>query len=492
MAMSVTSVETLNFDTIKMSTFVKIVTMAMKSRMDCADKDGSIYSEEALRNLEKNDVMRRPILALGKPGIGKTEIMRGTISRKLNVGIKEVRLGSMQDSDITGLPTFEEVELRDANGQLMRNEDGSIKKKKFTTFANLKGLPHTRTMGGNDPDFGILVLDEITTCNEQVRTVALQLLDSSRSIGESYQLPPGWMIVALGNGPDDGADYAGMPETVISRMTGYYVEPDIESWYEWASQNGIHDVVLGYLRQPGGSDMLFNADYTKTSEYGSQITNPRTWEATSDALRVAEKYSKNKVIDEDLITPICSSGVGSLVGAKLATFYSHRKDVIPMSEILDGTAIKKYKPSQIKTEGLYLSQQAIIREYLKIGTDYADQLKSNGTVRMTFSMRNSKLTDKSADSNDGLPAEAVNKLVNLTDFLMFCAEQPSITAGLDFAISTIESITKSSSYTNNPIPRYMAQPNTQFGKKCEKFNQFISQHQSLLNILHSSGNEAYV
>ena len=75
---------------------------------------------------------------------------------------------------------------------------------------------------------------------------------------------------------------------------------------------------------------------------------------------------------------------------------------------------------------------------------------------------------------------------------MYCAEQPSITSGLDFAITTIESITKSSSYTNNPIPRYMAQPNTQFYKKCSKFNQFISQHQSLLNILHSTGNEAYV
>jgi hypothetical protein len=477
MAMGRGSIETLNLPEINMSNFVKIVSMAMRSRMDCADKDGNINSPEALENLKKS-AWNRPILALGKPGIGKTEIMRGTISRKLGVGIKEVRLGSMQDSDITGLPTFEEQKL----------PDGTVKK--FTTFANLRALPHTKEMGGTDPEFGILVLDEITTCNEQVRTVALQLLDSSRSIGESYHVPNGWMIVALGNGPDDGADYAGMPETVISRMSGFYVHPDIEAWYEWASQSGIHDVVLGYLKQ--NKEYLYNTTYESEGGYGVQITNPRTWEATSDALKVAEKYSPNHVIDDELIVPICSAGIGGLMGAKLATFYSFRKDVIPMDEILDGTAKKKHKPKDIRIEALYLSQQALIREYLNIGEKYAKQLKSTDSIKLTFSLKNSKFSEPTADtSGDALPDEAVKKLVNLTDFIMYCTD-PAIPAGLDFAISTIESITKSSTYTNNPIPRYMAQPNTKFGQKCTEFSKFIKEHQKLLNVLHSAGNEAYV
>ena len=474
MAMGRGSVETLNLPEITMSNFVKIVSMAMRSRMDCVDDDGSIYSDKAIENLKKS-AWNRPILAIGKPGIGKTEIMRGTIARKLGIGIKEVRLGSMQDSDITGLPTFEKVIL----------EDGSTKQ--FTTFANLKALPHTKNMGGTDPDFGILVLDEITTCNEQVRTVALQLLDSSRSIGESYHLPNGWMIVALGNGPDDGADYAGMPETVISRMSGFYVLPDIEAWYEWASQNGIHDVVLGYLKQ--NKEMLYNTQYESEGGYGVQITNPRTWESTSDALKIAEKYSPNHVIPDELIMPICSGGIGQLMGAKLATFYSFRKDVIPMEEILNGTAKKKYKPKDIKIEALYLAQQSLIREYLAVGEKYKDKLKSSSsTAKLTFSIKASKVNE---NVEDALPDEAVNKLVNLTDFIMYCTD-PAIPSGLDFAISTIESITKAGSYSNNDIAKYMAMPNTKFGKKCAEFSKFIKEHQQLIRVLHSSGNEAYI
>jgi len=471
--MSRGGVETLNLTEIKMSTFVRLVELAMRSRMDAADADGLLRSDEAKAKLSQS--WQRPILAIGKPGIGKTEIMRGTIARKLGVGIREVRLGSMQDSDITGLPTFEEKKLA----------DGTVKK--FTTFANLRALPHTKEMGGDDPEFGILVLDEITTCNEQVRTVALQLLDSSRSIGESYHLPDGWMIVALGNGPDDGADYAGMPETVISRMTGYYVHPDIDAWYEWASQNGIHDVVLGYLKQ--NKEMLYNTSYESEGGYGVQIANPRTWEATSDALRVAERYSPNGVIDEELIPAICSAGVGSLVGAKLATFYSFRKNVIPMEEILSGTAIKKYKPKDIKIEALYLAQQSFVRKYLEIGTKYSKELTASTNTRVTFSL---KANDKQKDtSSDKLPDEAVKQLVNLTDFIMFCQSQ-EIPSGLDFTLNTIESITKASTYDKNPIAYYMTKPDTKFGVQCKSFTDFITEHRKLLKVLRASDNDAYV
>lgn len=456
-------VETLNLPEIVMSNFVRIVEMAMRSRMDARDSKGSINSTEAEEKLKA--AWNRPILALGKPGIGKTEIMRGTIVRKLGVGIREVRLGSMQDSDITGLPTFEDKVL----------EDGTVKK--FTTFANLKALPHTKEMGGDDPEFGILVLDEITTCSEQVRTVALQLLDSSRSIGESYHLPNGWMIVALGNGPDDGADYAGMPETVISRMSGFYVHPDIDAWYEWASQNGIHDVVLGFLKQ--NKELLYHTGYESEGGYGVQITNPRTWEATSDALRVAERYSPNGVIMDELINPICSAGVGSLVGAKLATFYSYRKHVIPMNEILDGTAIKKYKPKDIKIEALYLAQQSFIRKYLEIGKKYEKELSASSSLKLTFSLKADK---KDEVSGDKLPDEAVKQLVNLTDFIMFCQSQ-EIPSGLDFALNTIQSITKACTYDKNIIAYYMTRPDSKFGKKCKAFASFINEHRSLLKVL---------
>lgn len=477
------SVETLNFSEIPMSMFVKIIEMAMKSRLDAVDPETGKIDKEKLKT-----AWGRPIFGMGKPGIGKTEILRGTIKRHLKkernieIGVVEVRLGSMQDSDITGLPTF-----------YTDPESG----KTFTQFADLKMLPHLEGEGGDAPEFGILVLDEITTCSEQVRTVALQLLDSSRSIGE-YHLPDGWMIVALGNGPDDGADYAGLPETVLSRMAGYYVHPDIEAWYEWASQNGIHDVVLGFLKQ--NKQYLFDASAESEGGYGVQITNPRTWEATSDALWIAERFCPNNIIPEELILPICSSGVGNFMGSKLATFYSYRAYVIPMEEILSGQAMKR-KSKDIRIESLYLAQQAIIREYLAIGDEYKKTMQSStgkkGMSTQIFSLNSVALSSKPGagidmTKDDVMPEAAVKKLINLTDFLMKVAGAPDIPAGLDFSISTIESITKSCTYNDNPITKYMAMPQTKFGVECKKFSEFIKQHNKLLVALHGPGNDAFV
>lgn len=477
------SVETLNFSEIPMSMFVKIIEMAMKSRLDTVDPETGKVDKEKLKA-----AWGRPIFGMGKPGIGKTEILRGTIKRHLkkerniDIGVVEVRLGSMQDSDITGLPTF-----------YTDPTSGKV----FTQFADLKTLPHTKEMGGDSPEFGILVLDEITTCSEQVRTVALQLLDSSRSIGE-YHLPDGWMIVALGNGPDDGADYAGLPETVISRMSGYYVHPDIEAWYEWASQNEIHDVVLGFLKQ--NKQYLFDASAESEGGYGVQITNPRTWEATSDALRVAERFCPNNIIPDDLILPICSSGVGNFMGSKLATFYSYRAYVIPMEEILSGKALKR-KSKDIKIESLYLAQQAIIREYLAIGDDYKKAMQSStGKKTMStqiFSLNSVALSSKpdggiEMAKSDPMPEESVKKIINLTKFLMKVGNSPDIPAGLDFAISTVESISKSATYSENLVTKYMALPHTKFGVECKEFTDFIKQHNKLLRALHGRDNDAFV
>ena len=235
--------------------------------------------------------------------------------------------------------------------------------------------------------------------------------------------------------------------------------------------------------------MLYNTSYESEGGYGVQIANPRTWEATSDALRVAEQYSPNGVIMDELINPICSAGVGSLVGAKLATFYSYRKNVIPMNEILDGTAIKKYKPKDIRIEALYLSQQSLIRKYLEIGKKYEKELSASASLKLTFSLKAAK--NKTVDnSGDNMPDEAVKQLVNLTDFIMFCQSE-EIPSGLDFALNTIQSITKACTYDKNLIANYMTRPDSKFGTKCTLFASFIKEHRSLLQVLNNI-EEAFV
>lgn len=424
--------ETLNLDVVKMGGFIQLVSMVFQQRM-----------EKYRRPVDKRDevpTMERPMLGIGKPGIGKTEILRSLLVNKFDLpreAVVELRLGSMQDTDIIGIPTISHKDGYDV-----------------TKFASLETLPRK----GTHPEFGILVLDEITTCDSGVRTVALQLLDSSRSVGD-YTLPDGWMIVALGNGPEDGADYEELKSTIISRCAGYYIEIDFPTWYEWASQNGIHDAVLGFLRQGMGQD-LFNTDGRK--DYDAQIATPRTWQITSDMLKVCEATSPGGVIPEDLVQPICCSGVGAHMGAKFKMFYIHKRSLIPLEQIVDGSAIKNYNKTELVLEAMYLGQNAIVRYMLGIG-------EKNKALYEVYYKKWVQLTTQT--NWDETPDQDVLELTNIMRFIIWYSE-----VNLPWALSTLEALTKTSSFTKNKLYTYFCIDNSKFRKMCPEFAQFVEKN----------------
>ena len=273
-----------------------------------------------------------PILMLGKAGIGKTESV-ANLAKEMGIGFTELRLTIYQESDLIGLPKI---------------EDGVT-----------KHYPSTVLPPQDDKGQGILFFDEVTSAPRNMRTAVLQLMDSSRKLGE-YVLPPKWMIVCAGNGPDDGGDFEGLEPAFLNRGVAFRVEPNLDDWKAWAVQSGVHPTVVAYLSwRP---EDLHVMDIDKPSDL---IASPRSWNKLSKQLKMYEKNSKGGIIENDDEVVFCSSiCVGAKVGPQFAAFYRYNRHTINTSDILEGKADPKAIVN-VDDQIVYITAQNVIHLLVK-------------------------------------------------------------------------------------------------------------------------------
>lgn len=264
--------------------------------------------------LEDGDLT--PILGLGKSGVGKT-VGIYELTQKLGIGFCELRLVTLTETDMLGVPMIE-------NGR--------------TTYASNELLP----MASRDGERGVLVLDEITSAMPGVRAAAFQLLDSKRSLG-NYKLPPDWLVVSLGNGISDGGVFQGMELAFLNRCRCYRIEPDLASWKNWAIDNDINESVTGFVSfKP---EMLHKFD---PDELASVFPSPRSWEALSKQLTNRERRKGGK-LDSDSVELYASGCVGEECAVQFAAFYEYNKKVLNAEDILAGTAPTDLKDMEAET-----------------------------------------------------------------------------------------------------------------------------------------------
>lgn len=269
-----------------------------------------------------------PIMGIGKSGVGKTMSVY-ELTQELGIGFCELRLVNMTEIDIIGIPTI---------------EDGR------TTYAANSLLPDVK----RDGERGILVLDEITSCNSTIRAAAYQLLDSKRALG-TYKLPEKWKIVALGNGIEDGGVYSGMEHAFVSRATCYRIEPNLNSWLKWAVKKGVNPSIIAFLHFDPTKLHDMNAD-----EIASVFPCPRSWVALSKKLNKREER-QGGFLPLDKVELYASGAVGFDVAASFAAFYAYNSKTISADDILsgklDGSAI-----NGVDTQVVLLTLQALIKQ----------------------------------------------------------------------------------------------------------------------------------
>lgn len=184
----------------------------------------------------------RPILLVGKHGVGKSELSEQA-ARDLGVGFICRDLSLMEPPDLIGLPKMEQG---------------------MTYYYPPSFLPRDGK--------GILSFEELNRCPSYMRAPCLQLL-TARQLND-YTLPKGWLPMASINPEEEGYDVQSLDPALLARFVKVQIVPDKREWLAWAQSADIHTDVISYVER----DPKIFLD-----------TNPRDWSATSKILQTSER-----------------------------------------------------------------------------------------------------------------------------------------------------------------------------------------------------------
>lgn len=222
---------------------------------------------------------QRPVLLLGAPGIGKTQIME-QIAKECKIGLVSYTITHHTRQSAIGLPFISE-----------RLFDGKKHAVTEYTMSEIVAAIYDK-MEKTGLREGILFIDEINCVSETLAPAMLQFLQC-KTFG-SHAIPKGWMIVAAGNPPEYNKSVREFDVVTMDRVKKIEVEPDFTVWKEYAYQERIHPAVISYLNiRP---KFFYQMEQTVD---GKQFVTPRGWEDLSRLIYVYEKLEKD--VDREVV-----------------------------------------------------------------------------------------------------------------------------------------------------------------------------------------------
>ena len=177
-------------------------------------------------------IRQRPVLLIGPPGIGKTQIMQ-QIAEETGVGLVSYTLTHHTRQSALGLPFIERVRL-----------GGEERTVTSYTMSEIIASVY-REIERTGVSEGILFLDEINCISETLTPMMLQFLQC-KTFG-NQQLPAGWMVVAAGNPPEYNKSVREFDVVTLDRVKKIDIKEDFGVWKEYAGKRGIHGAILSYL-----------------------------------------------------------------------------------------------------------------------------------------------------------------------------------------------------------------------------------------------------
>ena len=224
-------------------------------------------------------IRQRPVLLLGAPGIGKTQIME-QIAKECQVGLFSYTITHHTRQSAIGLPFISKKEF---GGKEYAVTEYTMSEIVASIYEKMEktGLSE-----------GILFIDEINCVSETLAPAMLQFLQC-KTFG-SHEIPGGWIIVAAGNPPEYNKSVREFDVVTMDRVKKIEVEPDFEVWKEYAYKQNIHPAVISYLN---ARPRYFYR--METTVDGRKFATPRGWEDLSRMLEVYEKL--HKTADREMI-----------------------------------------------------------------------------------------------------------------------------------------------------------------------------------------------
>ena len=217
-------------------------------------------------------IRQRPILLMGPPGIGKTQIME-QIARECEISLVAYTITHHTRQSAVGLPF---IEKKCYGGREYSVTEYTMSEIIASVYEKIEET------GVKE---GILFIDEINCVSETLAPAMLQFLQC-KTFG-NQKVPEGWIIVAAGNPPEYNKSVRDFDIVTLDRIKKIEVEENYDVWKEYAYRAQIHPAIRSYLE-------LKKENFYKmeTSVDGREFATARGWEDLSELLKAYEVLGK--------------------------------------------------------------------------------------------------------------------------------------------------------------------------------------------------------
>ena len=285
-----------------------------RAKQEIKDAVEAYLLKDAFGEYQIPAVRQRPILLMGLPGIGKTQVME-QIAKEMRIGLVSYTITHHTRQSAVGLPFIREKEYGGRTYSVTE----------YTMSEIIASVYDKMEQTGNSE--GILFLDEINCVSETLAPAMLQFLQG-KTFG-THKLPDGWIIVAAGNPPEYNKSVREFDVVTLDRLKKIDVEADFPVWKEYAYRQGIHQAVISYL-----DVRRENFCRIENTVDGKRFATARGWEDLSRLIQVYEMLGKT--VDREVIFQyIQHRTIAKDFANYLELYYKYKTDY-NVGEILNG------------------------------------------------------------------------------------------------------------------------------------------------------------